>query len=383
MFIGRAINLRERITIFCATYEPPRGTKRLAPHQILKPHHWEELQHLHDQLETFYEGTLMAEGQYTTLADNFQTLDWLLLEIELAKQKFSELYDETHRSEYQWLSECADQAWLKCEKYYKKVDSTAAYYAAVVLNPRLKMQWFKQQWNGHPDKKDWISLVEKAIRELWLMEYKCKSSRTLSPTTTPQALKRKVYTSARSHKRIRTDYEDYSITPEIDALDEYLSQNLLPFPQSDDEDDKFDLIQYWAERSTSNPELARYALDILAAPAMSDECERLFSSAKLLLTDRRTRLRMDIVEANECLRSWYGPPKKNAFDDREVRELEGELAILAEEEAEEDKELMEVVDLVDGNGEDEDEEIEVIEALDHSSSDDDVQVLSDSEDIYI
>ena len=35
------------------------------------------------------------------------------------------------------------------------------------------------------------------------------------------------------------------------------------------------------------------ALDALAVLAMSDECERLFSSAKLLLTDRRSRLQMD------------------------------------------------------------------------------------------
>jgi len=48
------------------------------------------------------------------------------------------------------------------------------------------------------------------------------------------------------------------------------------------------------------------ALDVPAVPAMSDECERLFSSAKLLLTDRRPRLRMDIIEACECLRAWYG-----------------------------------------------------------------------------
>ena len=54
-------------------------------------------------------------------------------------------------------------------------------------------------------------------------------------------------------------------------------------------------------------------LDALAVLAMSD---RLFSSAKLLLTDRRSRLQMD--EACECLRVWYGPPpakKLKTFDE--------------------------------------------------------------------
>jgi hAT family C-terminal dimerisation region len=66
------------------------------------------------------------------------------------------------------------------------------------------------------------------------------------------------------------------------------------------------------------------ALDILAVPPMSDECERLFSSAKLLLTDRRSRLRMEIVEARECLRAWYGRLERKAFDNPDIRLMEGE-----------------------------------------------------------
>jgi hypothetical protein len=53
---------------------------------------------------------------------------------------------------------------------------------------------------------------------------------------------------------------------------------------------------------------------MLAIPAMSSECERVFSSAKLLLTDRRNRLNPDAIEANECLRNWYGKPPDGAFD---------------------------------------------------------------------
>jgi hAT family C-terminal dimerisation region len=36
----------------------------------------------------------------------------------------------------------------------------------------------------------------------------------------------------------------------------------------------------------------------------SAECERIFSSAKLLVTSSRNRLRPDIIEASECLRNW-------------------------------------------------------------------------------
>lgn len=38
---------------------------------------------------------------------------------------------------------------------------------------------------------------------------------------------------------------------------------------------------------------------------MSADPERLFSSTKLVLSDLRNRLGMDIVEDFECLKSWY------------------------------------------------------------------------------
>jgi hypothetical protein len=44
---------------------------------------------------------------------------------------------------------------------------------------------------------------------------------------------------------------------------------------------------------------------MLSIPAMSADPERLFSSAKLLITDLRNKLGMDIIEAFECLKSWY------------------------------------------------------------------------------
>jgi hypothetical protein len=48
------------------------------------------------------------------------------------------------------------------------------------------------------------------------------------------------------------------------------------------------------------------AVDILSIPAMSAEPERLFSGAKIAITDRRNRLGSDVIEALECLKSWFG-----------------------------------------------------------------------------
>jgi hypothetical protein len=39
---------------------------------------------------------------------------------------------------------------------------------------------------------------------------------------------------------------------------------------------------------------------------MSAEPERLFSGAKITITDRRNRLGIESIEAIECLKSWLG-----------------------------------------------------------------------------
>jgi hypothetical protein len=51
--------------------------------------------------------------------------------------------------------------------------------------------------------------------------------------------------------------------------------------------------------------MAQMAFDLLSIPAMSAECERVFSQTKLLITTQRRRLADDIVEAVECLKYWY------------------------------------------------------------------------------
>jgi hAT family C-terminal dimerisation region len=46
------------------------------------------------------------------------------------------------------------------------------------------------------------------------------------------------------------------------------------------------------------------ALDLLSIPVMSLEIERVFSSARLLLTDQRLRMNEAIIEEVELTRHW-------------------------------------------------------------------------------
>ena len=64
------------------------------------------------------------------------------------------------------MASCAEEVWQKAKKYYNKADEMAAYYIAIVLNPMLKMQWFILKWGSYKVKKEWISTVKQAVREL-------------------------------------------------------------------------------------------------------------------------------------------------------------------------------------------------------------------------
>ena len=47
------------------------------------------------------------------------------------------------------------------------------------------------------------------------------------------------------------------------------------------------------------------AINMLTIPAILDKLERIFSRAKLTLTDQRNRLSIELLRAFKCLKSWY------------------------------------------------------------------------------
>jgi hypothetical protein len=77
---------------------------------------------------------------------------------------------------------------------------------------------------------------------------------------------------------------------------------------------------WWLEptQRKSYPALSIMALDVLSIPAMPAEPERLFSGAKITITDRRNRPGIESIEAIECLKSWLSRGSKVAFTDNAV-----------------------------------------------------------------
>ena len=62
-------------------------------------------------------------------------------------------------------------------KYYKLTEETPAYYAAVILNPGYKWQYFEKIWDDTPG---WTRVAKNQVRKLWKSESSLHISSTYS-----------------------------------------------------------------------------------------------------------------------------------------------------------------------------------------------------------
>jgi hypothetical protein len=242
---------------------------------------WITLRNIHEFLDQLSQTTLALESSMSTLNHVLPAMDFILEQFEKFKQKYKT--DKTMASMF-------NSGWAKMEKYYQLTDESPAYIAALVLDPNLKWQYIQNNWA-----QAWIPRARRMMEDFW-DEYKPNSSISSTPiiaTALPAPLapiSQNAFTAWRkrhqSTPNVEDEYKRYCASECTFDVD----------PQA-----------WWMENTqqVNYPNLSKMALDILSIPAMSADSERLFSSAKLLITDLRNKLGMDITEAFECLKSWY------------------------------------------------------------------------------
>ena len=85
-----------------------------------------------------------------------------------------------------------------------------------------------------------------------------------------------------------------------DKLDRYIAEGIINIGTSTALKWRTDKAQ-----RTQLPSLSRMAIDLPLVPATSVEVERLFSSSKLTISDKRNSLIATTIEAVKCLESWF------------------------------------------------------------------------------
>jgi hypothetical protein len=152
----------------------------------------------------------------------------------------------------------------------------------------MKLQYFWEEWNDPPD---WIAPAQNVVTRLWeegynvapVLQIVAQAEYSLESTSQLTAWQRKRW-----------------------PLQGLQIGDVLARFQESETDDGDDVMSYWAGKRNDPrwKDLARMALEILSIPAMSTEPERVFSGAKITISDCQCSLGDNIVEALECCKSW-------------------------------------------------------------------------------
>jgi hypothetical protein len=317
LMIERALKLRDRIDRFCIDYADTMhgsSTKKaqtddelahLLKNDTLNGDDWIALSEVVFILRPFYDLTKRAEGDRGVLSDYLTTLNKLLAHVRERRDDLILRDNTAHLSTpaTNHLRACIVNCWTKLDEYFAIVNDTPAHYASVVTNPSMKWFYFEHKWKDAvlwedaTNAKDWLPGGKAALQTLWDEYREMPIPSDISSGSVPGAKR------ARSPTEFELDTDMtllYGPDQEEDPLDVWNKAYAFRL------DKKETLPQFWIRqlKQKSVHRLAQMGLDMAAIPAMSSDCERVFSQGKLLITGQRNRLKADIIEATQCLRMW-------------------------------------------------------------------------------
>ncbi|KAF6514239.1 hypothetical protein HZS61_006495 [Fusarium oxysporum f. sp. conglutinans] len=304
--IERALKLRHAIDLFFLNYNHI-GKEYDISQDMLTPQDWIDLEHFLGILKPFKDLTKRMEGRankaglegsHGSLYETIESLDVLFKELQEAG-KFADNHPEVVSTYYSYA---IDTARVKLEEYFGLTDATPAYRCAVALHPANKFTYFELEWSHN---KQWISEAKRVVREVYA-QYEEAAAKTGTIGAQPQekviddndvaldplqqARKRRQRLAAtaasgsRGNKRIKLTSE----------LDEFMARANKADVEVEDP------LEWWVCHASDYPILSKMAFDLFSCPAMSAECERVFSQTKKVITDERNRLKSDTVAALEC-----------------------------------------------------------------------------------
>ena len=252
---------------------------------LLLPQDWKTLADICRFLSVFYDTTKATEGSKHSVERVIPTMDYLLSHYEQSSTQYS-------RNDF--MKPCIETGWSKLREYYQKTDDTPLYTAAVVLDPSWKWTYFDEHWaDTHPE---WIPIARRNVSNLWNTQYKSISAtpnlRKDSPPKKPVENQFLLWYNKRAISSTNaTIIDEYAL---------YCGEALVDIEALKTP------LEWWLDpiQRRRFPHLSLMALDILSIPAMSAATERLFSAAKLIISEQRGSIEAFILELLQCLWSW-------------------------------------------------------------------------------
>jgi len=290
MMLDVAYNLRQAIEDFMDEY----ATADLLDDR-LDDNEWEIIEKIKTFLARLSMSTKACESKQSTLDLVLPCMDFILGHFEDAKNKYTD--DPI-------FAPMLNSGWAKLVKYYRASDRTPAYIAALILHPSRKWRWVERHW-----KQEWIAPAKAMMKDFWEDRYK---PATLSNTPPASSLKPQneflQWLEDDDNPELQDEYLAYCAEPQVPGVKQGYT--------------------WWLEARQQKrfPNLSKMAIDILSIPAMSADPERLFSGAKITITDRRNRFGIRTIQALECLKSWLNIielQEDDAVDEDDLLEKRG------------------------------------------------------------
>lgn len=301
--IEGAMELRNYISLFCEEYgQPPHNTLERESSCYLDVLTGEDWQMLSDScliLKPFQNLAKRMEGHVKTgahgsLWEVFVAIESTLKELNNFKANYTQLIDEGQ--DKQFILASIKNSVVVLEKYRGYVRDSPAYFAAVITNPSLKLELFKQK------APRFLYTAQKSVQNLWAKEYIEFTGNMNASAYIPQ----EPGTSTVSAGVNLSDFEQWITLPDSlpdlpqsDSYMQYLSHPRIPTT------DCQDLLGWWKDNRFTEGHVTKLALDMLSIPAMSAEYERTLSSAEVMFNPHLDHLSDEVVEASECLRAWF------------------------------------------------------------------------------
>jgi hypothetical protein len=164
-------------------------------------------------------------------------------------------------------------AWAKISEYYTKIDDSPAYYAATILNPYYKT-YCDRAW---ADKPSWLTDDNRAFHALW-GPYKVAPSVVRLARVVTNDIDEAI------DSLMELDNPDNAAAGDLDEYERWKRCEPRAEKGSGDANNP---IKYWVALRDRYPQLSQLALDVLSIPALSCDCERMFSELGDLLEPRR------------------------------------------------------------------------------------------------
>jgi hypothetical protein len=276
---------------------------------------WSLLHKAHDFLQPFDGLTRYAEGDASSISQVLRAMDALLKHYERHQAYYS-----TTKTRDEKMLHSIEMGWFLLDKYYQKTDEAPIYAAALLLDPRRRAAYLKQNWPTA-----WYQPSLDRANKIYEDDYKHDVDRPSSrspPSKRPNNPLDNLFDSLEVRGRAGNKGHDFMSFVESDPID---IGSLTP-------------LQWWckAEQRQRYPQLSSMAIAILSIPPESAEPERVFSGARRTCSWERSRLKTQKIEVLECLGSWLreGLIRPNCLNTTELSTEGGNEAVYSDSDVE-------------------------------------------------